>query len=78
LKKEIEVVADAATFASLRGIDSHGLIPVLTRAVREIKAGIVKPNTKIQILKEDKNGAPIDANMSLGPVSGLKAMGVSD
>jgi len=73
-KKEIEVVADAAVFASLRGIDTHGFIPVLIRAVKEIKAGIVKPNAKIQILKEDKNGALIDANMSLGPVSGREAM----
>lgn len=73
-KKEIEVVADAAIFASLRGIDTHGFIPVLTRAIKEIKAGIVKPNAKIQILKEDKNGALIDANMSLGSVTGLEAM----
>jgi len=76
-KKEIEVVVDAAVFASLRGIDTHGFIPVLTRAVKEIKAGIVKPNAKIQILKEDKDGALIDANMSLGPVSGLEAMGLA-
>lgn len=73
-KKEIEVVADAAIFASLRGIDTHGFIPILTRVVKEIKAGIVKPNAKIQIIKENKNGALVDANMSLGPVSGLMSM----
>jgi LDH2 family malate/lactate/ureidoglycolate dehydrogenase len=56
--KEIQVVADAAIFASLRGIDTHGFIPVLTRVIKEIKAVIVKPNAKIQIIKEDKNGHP--------------------
>ncbi len=72
--KEIQVVADAAIFASLRGIDTHGFTPILTRVIKEIKAGIVKPNAKIQIIKEDKNGALVDANMSLGPVSGLMSM----
>ena len=75
--KEIEVIADSAIFASLRGIDSHGFIPVLTRAVREIKAGVVRPNAKIQILKEENNGALIDANMSPGPISALRAMGLA-
>jgi len=72
--KEIQVVADAAIFASLRGIDTHGFIPILTRVIKEIKAGIVKPNAQIQIIKEEKNGALVDANMSLGPVSGLMSM----
>jgi len=72
--REIEIVADAAIFASLRGIDSHGFIPVLTRTVKEIKAGIIKPDAKIQMLKENRNGALIDANMGLGPVSALEAI----
>jgi len=74
---EIETVADTAIFASLRGIDSHGFIPTLTRAVKEIRAGIVKPDARIKILKENENGALIDANMSLGPVTGVKAMEIA-
>ena len=73
-EKEIEIVADAAIFASLRGIDSHGFIRTLSRVVKEVRAGIVKPNTQISILKETKSGALVDANMGLGPVSAIKCM----
>lgn len=76
-EEEIEIVAGAATFASLRGIDTHGFIPALKRATREIRAGIVKPGARITVLRETTCGALVDADCAPGPVAAIKSMTVA-
>lgn len=73
---DADIVADVLVSADARGKHSHGLIR-LPRSVRGIKAGNVDPDGEIRVVVERNAVAIIDGGSRLGPVVGLKAIGVA-
>lgn len=59
--------------ADLRGVYSHGVMRVPIY-IKRIKLGLVNPISKINVIKENKAIAVLDANNCLGQVSATKAM----
>ena len=57
-----------------RGIESHGCNRFKPIYIDRIKAGILNPVTKIDIIKETPTTAVIDANDGMGMVASKKAM----
>ena len=72
-KSDAELLADHLVTASLRGVDSHGVIRV-PYYVDGIKKGLVSPVTKITIIKETPISALIDGGKGLGIVVANEAM----
>ncbi|RLG00211.1 MAG: hypothetical protein DRN49_03260 [Thaumarchaeota archaeon] len=64
-RDQAEVVVDHLIMASLRGVDSHGIIR-LPYYLNGIEKGYVKPAAKIKILRETPVTALIDGGMGLG------------
>ncbi len=67
-----KLVVGHLLLASLRGVDSHGVIR-LPYYVDGIEKGYVKPNAEIKVLKETPYSALIDGGMMLGIVVADKA-----
>jgi LDH2 family malate/lactate/ureidoglycolate dehydrogenase len=67
---EVAVCADAILFASLRGLDSHGIVSILPGICRAVAAGRIDPGAQIQQL------APgvLKGNGAAGPVIGARTM----
>jgi LDH2 family malate/lactate/ureidoglycolate dehydrogenase len=59
--------------ADLRGIYSHGVMRVPIY-IKRIKLGLVNPISKINVIKDNKAIAVLDAHNCLGQVSSTKAM----
>lgn len=68
-----KTVAEILISADLRGIESHG-IARLSIYSRRIKAGLINPHPKINIISESANMALIDADNGLGHVAAKFAM----
>lgn len=62
--------------SDLRGIESHG-IGRLKMYYQRIKAGIVNPQTHLDIIRETPSTALVDANHGLGMVAGVKSMQIA-
>jgi LDH2 family malate/lactate/ureidoglycolate dehydrogenase len=73
-RDKAQICVDAFLFGSLRGIDSHGLFPLLPRMAREIRAGIIDPNADIRIVKRQASTMLIDGCIGLGPVTAFQSM----
>jgi len=67
------IVADNLVTADMRGVESHG-VQRLKRYVDGIKAGGVKINPDIKIVKESPVYAVLDGDEALGQVAAYKAM----
>ena len=68
------VCADVLMESDRRGIESHGVNRFKPIYVDRIMAGIQKPVTKIDVLKETFTTAVLDANDGMGMVASKKAM----
>jgi len=66
--------ADVLMESDRRGIESHGVNRFKPIYIDRIMAGIQKPTTKIDILKETPTTAVLDANDGMGMVASHKAM----
>jgi LDH2 family malate/lactate/ureidoglycolate dehydrogenase len=73
-RDKAQICVDAFLFGSLRGIDSHGLFPLLPRMAREIRAGIIDPGADIRIVKRQASTMLIDGCRGLGPVTAFQSM----
>lgn len=73
-RDKAQICVDAFLFGSLRGIDSHGLFPLLPRMAREIRAGIIDPGANIRIVKRQASTMLIDGCRGLGPVTAFQSM----
>ena len=72
--EDARLCADVLLESDRRGIESHGCNRFKPIYIDRIKAGILNPVTKIDIIKETPTTAVIDANDGMGMVASKKAM----
>lgn len=72
--KKARLCADSIVFASLRGLDSHGLVGILPRMAAELASGKIKPNADIVLVRESAATATLDGGNALGPVIAAEVM----
>ncbi len=73
-RDKAQICVDAFLFGSLRGIDSHGLFPLLPRMAREIRGGVIDPKADVRIVKRQASTMLIDGCRGLGPVTAFQSM----
>ncbi len=73
-RKDAALCADVLLESDRRGIESHGCNRFKPIYIDRIKAGILNPVTKIDIVKETPTTAVLDANDGMGMVAARKAM----
>ncbi len=73
-EEDARLCADVLLESDRRGIESHGCNRFKPIYIDRIKAGILNPVTKIDILKETPTTAVLDANDGMGMVASKKAM----
>jgi len=66
-------VVEALLFASVRGVDSHG-IRLLPHYLRELKAGRINPKPKMQFTQTAPATGIVDADHTFGPTATVFAM----
>jgi ureidoglycolate dehydrogenase (NAD+) len=71
--EDAAVEADVLVWANLRGVDSHGVLRVISY-LDSIKAGNMNPRPNVKILKESPAVVYMDADRSLGPPVTVRAM----
>ena len=70
---DAHVVSDVLVAADLKGLDTHGLSRLVYYRER-LKAGITKPVTEVEVVKEASTTAVLDGHHGLGHVVGVRAM----
>ena len=73
-REDAALCADVLLESDRRGIESHGCNRFKPIYIDRIVAGIQKPVTKIDVLKETATTAVLDANHGMGMVAAHKAM----
>ena len=73
-EEDARLCADVLLESDRRGIESHGCNRFKPIYIDRIKAGILNPVTKIDILNETPTTAVLDANDGMGMVASKKAM----
>ncbi len=76
-KEEAKICADVLMESDRRGIESHGCNRFKPIYIDRINAGIQKPITKIDVLRETATTAVLDANDGMGMVASHKAMSMA-
>lgn len=71
---DANIIADVLIESDKRGIDSHGIGRLKPIYIDRIDLGILDPVTKLQIIKDNKATAVIDANNGMGHIAGVRAM----
>lgn len=71
---DAEIIGDVLIESDKRGIDSHGIGRLKPIYIDRIDMGIMNPVTKIDVLKDSKATAVLDANNGMGHVAGYRAM----
>lgn len=71
---DARLCSDVLLESDRRGIESHGCNRFKPIYIDRIKAGILNPVTKIDIIKETPTTAVLDANDGMGMVASKKAM----
>lgn len=74
--EDAKICAEILISSDLKGIESHG-IGRLKMYYDRIKAGIQKPNTQIDVIRDKYATAVWDGNHGMGHVIGYKAMGAA-
>jgi len=73
-REDAALCADVLLESDRRGIESHGCNRFKPIYIDRIVAGILKPVTKIDLVKETPTTAVLDANDGMGMVASKKAM----
>ena len=73
-RDDAAICADVLVEADKRGIYSHGVNRFKPIYIDRIKAGIQKPVTKFEILKETPTTAVVDGHDGMGQVIGYRSM----
>ncbi len=76
-REEAEICADVLMESDRRGIESHGCNRFKPIYIDRIKAGIQKPITEFEILKETPTTAVVDGHDGMGMIVGYKAMNMA-
>jgi LDH2 family malate/lactate/ureidoglycolate dehydrogenase len=72
--EDSKLLTDSLIEANLRGVDTHGITRMLTVYVNRIRAGVLNPKTKLDIVREKPSTALVDCNNSIGQVASQFAM----
>ncbi|MCB5231088.1 MAG: Ldh family oxidoreductase [Sphaerochaetaceae bacterium] len=75
--EDASAVAEVLIESDKRGIDSHGIGRFKPIYLDRIDSKIMNPQTKIDLIKDDKTAAVLDGNNGLGIVVAKKAMGIA-
>lgn len=67
------IVADTLVAASLRGVDSHGVMRV-PLYMRRLRAGIVNPRPELRVVREFGAMRVLDADDGMGQVASVRAI----
>jgi L-2-hydroxycarboxylate dehydrogenase (NAD+) len=73
-EEDAAVVGEILITSDKRGIDSHGIGRLKPIYIDRIDAGILNPETKIDVIKDDMTAAVLDGNNGMGHVVSKKAM----
>ncbi len=73
-EKDAEICTDVLIESDRRGIESHGVNRFKPIYIDRIKAGIQKPVTELEVLKDTATTAVLDAHDGMGQVAGYRAM----
>lgn len=76
-EEDARICADVLMESDRRGIESHGVNRFKPIYIDRIQAGIQKPVTKIEILRETATTAVMDANDGMGMVASHRAMSLA-
>lgn len=71
-KDHTDIIADSLIFASIRGIDSHGIVR-LPYYIERLKQKGTKSNPKIKIVSDYRGTALIDGDNGMGQIIGIFA-----
>ena len=72
--EKARLCADSIVFASVRGIDSHGLVGILPRMLSEVVSGKINPDAEIRMVEGSSTTATLDGAYGLGPVIAAEVM----
>lgn len=75
-EEDATITSNSLVEADLRGVYSHGVMRVPIY-IKRIKLGLVNPISRIDIIRDSKAIAVLDANNGLGQVSATKAMKIA-
>ncbi len=70
------IVADSFVEAELEGQSGHGVIR-LPFLLERLKSGLIDPHPPVQVVTESASAALLDGGNGLGPVVGVKALGIA-
>jgi LDH2 family malate/lactate/ureidoglycolate dehydrogenase len=73
-EREVEDCTRAIMFATLRGLDSHGIVSILPGVSLSVHRGQTEPNAQIITLSESQVTASYKGNRAAGPVIAAHAM----
>lgn len=76
-EKDAEICTDVLLESDRRGIESHGCNRFKPIYIDRIKAGIQKPVTEFEIVKETATTAVVDGHDGMGQVIGYKSMSMA-
>ena len=76
-EKDAEICTDVLLESDRRGIESHGVNRFKPIYIDRIKAGIQKPVTNFEIVKETPTTAVVDGHDGMGQVIGHKSMSLA-
>src|SRR4051812_31464182 len=71
---EVEDCTRAIMYATVRGLDTHGIVSILPGIAGSVKRGQTQPNAQILTLKETPITASYKGNRAAGPVIASHAM----
>jgi len=74
--RDAETVSNSLVEASLRGVDSHGIMRVPLYAAR-LDNGLVNKSPRMRLLKEGSTTAVLDADNAMGQVASRRAMEIA-
>ena len=72
--EDAALLTDSLIEANLRGVDTHGITRMLCVYVQRIQAGVVKPQTRITVERENASTALLHCHNSIGQVAAARAM----
>ena len=71
---EAELVTDHLVRANLSGHDSHGVVGMIPTYVKHLKAGLLKPNTAVEKVKDEGSILVFDGHRGYGQRVALEAV----
>ena len=76
-ESQAETCADSIMFATLRGLDSHGIISILPGLANRIARGAIDRAAPIEVIRDDVATALLKGNGTIGPVIGSRGMNLA-